>query len=222
MPTQARKTMKCRESDPEPRLYYYRARYYDPQAGRFLGEDPMAFDAGVNFYSYAVNSPLDFRDPGGMDIAVIENGPTEGNPIGHTAIAITGHGVYSFGNDTPCGSSLHKYLQREAPRRNTVVWIIKTTASQDAAALADLQKEGNCQRKLPLTFGNCSFISNGALSAAGIPDLPQFTFTGDPVPPSTPVPGTAGLRAALAGASSVSIPKNSPTIPGGLQGFEPH
>src|SRR5438309_5310835 len=28
-----------RESDPETGLYYYRARYYDPNAGRFLRED---------------------------------------------------------------------------------------------------------------------------------------------------------------------------------------
>jgi len=31
----------------------------------------------------------------------------------------------------------------------------------------------------------------------------------------------ADLRATGVGATSVNIPKNSPTIPGGLQGFEP-
>jgi YD repeat-containing protein len=31
----------ARESDTETSLYYYRARYYDPTAGRFLGEDPI-------------------------------------------------------------------------------------------------------------------------------------------------------------------------------------
>lgn len=30
-----------REWDPETGLYYYRARYYDPKVGRFLGEDPL-------------------------------------------------------------------------------------------------------------------------------------------------------------------------------------
>jgi RHS repeat-associated protein len=32
-----------RESDTETGLYYYRARYYDPAAGRFLGEDPLSY-----------------------------------------------------------------------------------------------------------------------------------------------------------------------------------
>jgi hypothetical protein len=199
---------------------YYRARYYDPQTGRFIAEDPMRFDAGVDFYAYTLNSPLNFRDPDGMDIAVIENGPTQGNPIGHTAIAITGHGVYSFGNNTPCGSSLSKYLQREAPRRNTVVYIIKTTPAQDAAALAELKSLGNCQRILPL--GNCSDISNHALTAAGIPAVPPWLFNSNPLLYGTAMPGSSGTRAAAAGATPINIPQNSPTLPGGLQGFEPH
>jgi RHS repeat-associated protein len=39
-----------RESDPETGLYYYRARYYDSSAGRFLSEDPLEFGASENFY----------------------------------------------------------------------------------------------------------------------------------------------------------------------------
>jgi len=32
-----------REWDTETSLYYYRARYYDPNAGRFVSEDPLGF-----------------------------------------------------------------------------------------------------------------------------------------------------------------------------------
>ena len=55
-----------RERDPDTGLYYYRARYYDPDLGRFLSEDPLGFDAGdPNFYAYVGNNPLIASDPTG-------------------------------------------------------------------------------------------------------------------------------------------------------------
>jgi len=56
----------AREFDPETGLYYYLARYYDLQVGRFLSEGPLRFDAGVNFFSYASNNPSNLTDPLGM------------------------------------------------------------------------------------------------------------------------------------------------------------
>ncbi len=58
-----------RELDPETGMYYYRARYYDPKIGRFLGEDPLGFEAGVNFYTYVLNNPINFNDPEGKILA---------------------------------------------------------------------------------------------------------------------------------------------------------
>jgi RHS repeat-associated protein len=60
-----------RESDSETGLYYYRARYYDPNTGRFLSEDPDRWNgSGVDFYPYAENQPTAYRDPTGRDIRV--------------------------------------------------------------------------------------------------------------------------------------------------------
>jgi RHS repeat-associated protein len=56
----------ARESDIETGLYYYRARYYDPTAGRFLGEDPIGLGGGPNFYNYALGDPTNFSDPTGL------------------------------------------------------------------------------------------------------------------------------------------------------------
>jgi RHS repeat-associated protein len=56
-----------REWDAETGLYYYRARYFDPSAGRFLSEDPIRFQGGANFYRYTQNSPLNWIDPSGDD-----------------------------------------------------------------------------------------------------------------------------------------------------------
>jgi len=44
-----------REFDSETTLYYYRTRYYDESAGRFISEDPIGFRAGIDFYTYVLN-----------------------------------------------------------------------------------------------------------------------------------------------------------------------
>jgi len=73
----------ARESDPETGLYYYRARYYDPLGGRFLREDPIRFDAGVNFYSYVRNNPTGLFDPSGLAPCLNINGFV--NALNHNA-----------------------------------------------------------------------------------------------------------------------------------------
>ena len=47
-------------------FYYMRARYYDPQVGRFISEDPIGFDGGdVNLYGYVGNNSVNYNDPSG-------------------------------------------------------------------------------------------------------------------------------------------------------------
>jgi hypothetical protein len=50
-------------------LYYVRARWYDPQIHRFLSEDPIGLNGGINLYSFADNNPINNSDPSGMMIA---------------------------------------------------------------------------------------------------------------------------------------------------------
>lgn len=47
-------------------LYYYRARYYNPQLGRFISQDPIGFAGGLNLYAYVRDNPLTFKDPFGF------------------------------------------------------------------------------------------------------------------------------------------------------------
>ena len=48
-------------------FYYMRARYYDPEVGRFVSEDPIGFEGGdVNLYAYVQNNPVMFVDPSGL------------------------------------------------------------------------------------------------------------------------------------------------------------
>ena len=48
-------------------FYYMKARYYDPEVGRFISEDPIGFEGGdLNFYAYVSNNPIMGVDPSGL------------------------------------------------------------------------------------------------------------------------------------------------------------
>jgi RHS repeat-associated protein len=54
-------------SETDTRTSYYRARYYDPASGRFLGEDTLRTKSGdVNFYAYVSENPVNAADPLGL------------------------------------------------------------------------------------------------------------------------------------------------------------
>jgi len=51
--------------DYETGLHYNRFRYYDPDVGRFVSQDPIGLAGGTNIYQYAPN-PLMWIDPLGL------------------------------------------------------------------------------------------------------------------------------------------------------------
>jgi RHS repeat-associated protein len=91
-----------REWDSETNLYYYRARYYDPQTGRFISEDPTSFQSGdVNFYVYVSNFPTGWVDPFGL----VEGSPANLAKRKAIANAATGYeGSHDFDFESNGGS----------------------------------------------------------------------------------------------------------------------
>jgi RHS repeat-associated protein len=77
-----------REFDTETGLYYYRARYYDQNAGRFLSEDPITFGAGINFYPYVRNKSTKMIDPSGLADVYIWPYTGSGGNWGHAALML--------------------------------------------------------------------------------------------------------------------------------------
>ena len=51
--------------DEESGLYYNRHRYYDPLQGRYITQDPIGLNGGLNFYTYPLN-PVMKVDPLGQ------------------------------------------------------------------------------------------------------------------------------------------------------------
>ena len=50
--------------DRDTGLYYFNSRWYDPELGRFITEDPVK--DGTNWFSYVANNPLRYTDPTGL------------------------------------------------------------------------------------------------------------------------------------------------------------
>ncbi|EHO9614155.1 RHS domain-containing protein, partial [Shigella flexneri] len=52
--------------DEETGLHYNLFRYYAPECGRFVSQDPIGLNGGLNLYAYAPN-PLGWIDPLGLN-----------------------------------------------------------------------------------------------------------------------------------------------------------
>jgi len=106
-----------READLETDLQYSRARYYDPETGRFITQDPLGFKAGINFYAYVYNNPIRFNDPSGLfspgaHDAILQN--VFGNRLPANEITILQQASRDFDKRTQASdqSHLHSMTQK--------------------------------------------------------------------------------------------------------------
>ncbi len=70
--TETRYLYTGREYDGFTGLYYYRARWYDAQLGRFISEDPIGLGGGINQFGYVGNNPVSSTD----SLGLFPDGPT--------------------------------------------------------------------------------------------------------------------------------------------------
>lgn len=119
-----------RRYDLETGLYYYRARYYSPQLGRFLQADPVGYKDDFNLYSYVYNDALNRTDPSG-ESECEPTGPgslrcTSDGFIDHAALHLwlwfNGYTVNSESHgDTDKTSSSDSDKKSDAPTSPTIV-----------------------------------------------------------------------------------------------------
>jgi len=147
-------------TDMDMDLLYMRERWYSPDLAGFLSRDKVR---SQNSYWYANGNPASLVDPTGLDIAIIVGQQREGsiNVFGHVAIAIEGHGVFSFGTETPPGTSISDYLADQTPFRDNEIFIFQTSKKQDEAAHKRLKEMADDLNSL--SGDTCATRTNGIL-----------------------------------------------------------
>ena len=114
--------------DAKTGLHYNRFRYYDPDAGRFISQDPIGLAGGINLYQYAPN-PLVWVDPLGLTNTTVGRwmSPTEYQQMRNTGKVIqsstgTTHVAYpadinAFGKQAKNGAI---YVEFDVPKTSLV------------------------------------------------------------------------------------------------------
>jgi RHS repeat-associated protein len=148
-----------REWDPETGLYYYRARYYEPKIARFVREDPIGFEGGVNFYAYVHNRPTRFTDPLGLDIEVCYYADAAAG-FGHVGFSVPGdpttYGYYPTGN--PMGSP---GMVQPDDQKKKQCKIIQASPDQDECMKNCRHETQSSPGEYKLTSNQCtSFVSD--------------------------------------------------------------
>jgi hypothetical protein len=150
---------------------------------------------------YVGGNPISYVDPKGLDAVVVTGGYRGGaNFFGHTGMGVTGNGMYSYGNDTPLGSSVADYLRSQSQYRDQIITFIPTTPAQDAAAARFFASKPG--KNSVGYFDNCAVRTNQGLEAAGLPTN------------GIPLPGGVSRDAAnFPGATTYFIPQGGPIPP---------
>jgi RHS repeat-associated protein len=180
-------------------LYYMRARYYDSTSARFISPDPIASlnPLAMSPYQYAFADPVGNSDPSGLDpnLATIIVGATDTPllpgplvsvgplwPSQDNFSGIVGKHTLKFGFDP-------RQFQVDNPFFTTVPLLGAPQFGDDATVAARLRAAG----AVILGKTNLSEWANFRSS-------PQGSFSGIPVFPAIPLPGSRGRTVADAAA----------------------
>jgi RHS repeat-associated protein len=199
-----------KERDYDTGFDYVGARYYQSQTGRFTSPDPITVNAlrivnpqRWNRYAYAVNNPLRYVDPDGLD-ALLINYTDGAHGLGHVGIMALnpdGSGLYGGFNPVnagrpidrgivknmsfPAGTSLaelRRQLAKLDGKSPQAIRIrrIKTSDAETAALTAYIQQSINARSTYVVGLNDCLDFCVRGLWSAGIPAPPPSVVS--PVP----------------------------------------
>jgi RHS repeat-associated protein len=85
-------------------LYFMRARYYDPEVGRFINKDPIGYEGGMNLFTYVANNLVNMVDLLGLYWEYVQSTGKlyyVDNQTGARTPMATGHSGHGVGYNNP-------------------------------------------------------------------------------------------------------------------------
>jgi RHS repeat-associated protein len=119
--------------DAETGLHYNLNRYYDPQAGRFIHQDPIGLAGGVNLFQYAVN-PVNWIDPLGLTCSEVPG----------STVASTRQSGFVFRGD---GRSPDEIFEQGFQPLGTNQDLLKYTQQNEPSVFVSTSKSPNVARE---------------------------------------------------------------------------
>ncbi|GAB2835255.1 hypothetical protein GCM10027276_42130 [Comamonas piscis] len=87
--------MPGQHADGDTGLYYNRHRYYEPEIGDYINQDPIGLVGGLNKKTYVEGSPLTYHDPVGL-IRWADVGSNAVGAVGSGAGVFLGAALFAF------------------------------------------------------------------------------------------------------------------------------
>jgi len=151
-----------REYDFTTGLYYFRARWYSPETGRWLSKDPIGIAGGLNLHVFCENNSVNFVDPWGLDNFSLNGlGGYDPGGAGYGQNAPP-PGVDSFGNVS--GGGQFENMVVAGAQANAIGLGVTAVVGGGSAALSSAA--GWMQS--PLTTA-ANFVTEGVSVSAGFP-----------------------------------------------------
>ncbi|MBI5603752.1 MAG: RHS repeat protein [Deltaproteobacteria bacterium] len=153
-------TFTGREYDSESGLYYYRARYYDPSAGIFIGKDPIGFEGGDgNLFRYVGNNPINDVDAMGLAIWICSRKTKFG--IGNHAY------LWNDKNNSCCGMGSTETCKEKGPKRGDYCRRVEGSDGLENRIMLCCKDTADLGRWIP-PLNDCHTAADDCLISAGL------------------------------------------------------
>jgi RHS repeat-associated protein len=173
-----------REIDWSTGLYYFRARWYNPEVGRWLAKDPIGIAGGLNLYEFCGSNPANFIDPFGLIVSIHTRSVNKTGGMGaHSYITVTdGSGQFLTSGSYNIGGRNVAMINHPSdlgtPRTSSIVVPPPSGMTQrewdEAVRKAARNREVNQNQAYELfggdggtTSGNCHTTTRGTINDAG-------------------------------------------------------